>query len=177
MVADPHRVSGLILLSLIFVLGLLPPETRGESMAGSAALVTLLVVLSWKRVAPGAGHVILVLLLVLAWPLMIFSAAPGAAVLPIAFAVLAVTLGVHAGVLSESLGRKPVLPWTLSVAGGVVGLYALAQWFWLLDARAERVATAPGVPDRDLVLIRLEQGRAFEPETGRALRARLLGIC
>jgi hypothetical protein len=34
---------------------------------------------------------------------------------------------------------------------------------WLLEARAERLAVISGVPDRELVLIRLGQGRAFEP--------------
>jgi hypothetical protein len=162
-VVDSHRVSGFIVLSLIVLLGLLPPETRGESMAGCAALVVLLAVLQGRQVPVGAGHVALIGLLVLAWPLIVSAAAPGSAVVPLALGVVAVTAGVHASSVAGRLGKGLAVPLALSATAVALAFYALAQKLWLLEARAERLAAVSGVPDRELVLIRLGQGRAFEP--------------
>jgi hypothetical protein len=162
-VVDSHRVSGFILLSLVVILGLLPPETRGESMAGCAALVALLAVLQARQVPVGAGHAALILVLVLAWPLVVSAVAPGSAVVPLAVVVVGITAGVHASSLAGRLGQGLAVPLTLSATAVALSLYALAQKMWLLEARAERLAVISGVPDRELVLIRLGQGRAFEP--------------
>ena len=113
-VAEPRSASStlpiLLPCSLILALALAPPETRGESAAGCAALILLLALLaSATRPAPVLSKALL-LLAALSWPIILVSAAPGKAIGPMAVWVLALAAGFGAARLdcvptSEGLGQ------------------------------------------------------------------------
>jgi O-antigen ligase len=152
------RPSRLLLPILIVLLPLLPPETRGESMAGASALIALLALL--RRPAAGDGPRALLLAMAL------FSAAwaslyPVPAAEPLAVALLAGAAGVHAAALPRDFRWSWAVPVSLSAVGSVVSLHAIAQKLWGLEALREQVLALPGIPDRDAVLERLGEGRAF----------------
>jgi len=149
----------LLLLSLLAMLGVFPPETRGESLAGCALLVALLVLICWQKPVPSGARLWLVLLLASAWPLLLTAAAPGSGLEPLVLFFLAGAAGVHAAVRGTRWSREA--PWVLAAAGAVVAMHGISQVLWGLEADAAWVEVASGVPDRELVLARLREGRAF----------------
>jgi hypothetical protein len=152
------RPACLILPILIVLLPLLPPETRGEAMAGISALIALLALL--VRPVDGDGTRALLLGLALSAASVAFLyRAPAAQ--PLAVAVLAAATGVHCAALPRAFRWGPAIPVSLSAAGAAVSLHAAAQKLWGLGALAQQVRAIPGVPDRDAILARLEEGRAF----------------
>ncbi len=157
--AAPAR---LILVSLVVLLPLLPPETRGESMAGCAALIAILAALRWlSPELPGRGEAWLVLGLVLAVPVARASMAPGASVLPIATLFLAGAVGLHAASLPRPERMTETMPAAVVLGSTLVSLYALVQKLWGLEFAADTLAGKAGIPARELVVARLRQGRAF----------------
>lgn len=151
------------LLALLGVAAIFPPETRGESMAGCAVLLILsCLVVVWRRPAAPSGQAMLATLLALAWPLAWAACAPGAAVEPLALFFLAGAAGVLAAATASALRQGESLPGLLAGTGGLVALHALYQKLWGLERLAIRLETiASGLPDRDLVLARVREGRAF----------------
>jgi hypothetical protein len=152
------RPACLLLPILIVLLPLFPPETRGEAMAGVSVLVALLAIL----VPPGDGDAVkgLVLGFALAGGALAFLV-PVPAVQPMAVALVAATAGAHLAGLPRAFRWGPAVPISLSLAGAAVSLHALEQKLWGLHALAEQVRATPGVPDRDVILGRLAEGRAF----------------
>jgi hypothetical protein len=127
-------------------------------MAGVSALVAFLAIL----VPPAEGDAPRALLLGMA--LAAASLAflyPANAVQPVAMAVFAAAAGVHFAGLPREFRWGAAVPVSLSAAGAAVSLHAVAQKFWGLRALAEEVRGIPGVPDREAILARLEEGRAF----------------
>lgn len=155
---NPARWVVLVLLAL---LALLPPETRGESLAAAAALVAVLAACAWRAGSRSREQLLLVVAAALAIPLIRFALAPGAAVWPIALAGIAAGAGISVAALRRPRALGEPIGRVLAVAGGLVSLHALYQRLWGLERLAERVAAEPGLPDREAMLIRLTQGRAF----------------
>lgn len=147
--------------ALLGVLALLPPETRGESLAGCAALIALLVLLvlparaGAERVAP------LLLLLLAAFPLALVAAAPGAVVEPMAVVFLAVAAGIGTALLPSEWRQRFPLPRLMAGLGAIVSLYAMYQVGWGLPALTEALETGPPLADQGLLLERARGGRAF----------------
>lgn len=138
-----------------------PPETRGESMAGCAALIALLALLSVRRSQPVRLALPLGLAAVAAPVLVRSAAAPGAAVEAVALWGLALSLGLLAAGLPHR-GRARTLCARALVVGGVcVSIHGLFQVLGGLDRIAGAVEHAPDLPWRELTLARLREGRAF----------------
>jgi O-antigen ligase len=155
---DPARW---IPLALFPLLALLPPETRGESMAASAALVALLALRAWNHGERRTERILLVVAAALALPAAWAALAPGAAVWPSALALVAGGAGLSVAALprGERFGER--VGQVLALTGGLVSVHALYQRLWGFERLAARVAADPALPDRDAMLARLEQGRAF----------------
>jgi len=119
-------------------------------------------VLAWRSEVSPADRSLTVALF-LSVPAILTAISPGATVESLAVWFLAAAAGAlvasRAGVFRESAG----IPSLLAVLGGVVSLHALYQGFHGLEALAARVETARDVPDADLLIERLRQGRAFGP--------------
>ena len=167
------RPACLILPILVVLLPLLPPETRGESMAGTAALIALLALL----VRPAEGDAPRALLLGLA--LSAASATflyPASAAGPLVVAILAAAVGIHSAALPSAFLTGPVVPAALAGAGAWVSLHAVVQKIWGLRVLAEQVRSSHGVPDRDAILSRLAEGRAFANFPTPAALGGFLGI-
>lgn len=144
-----------LVVCILGLLAIFPPENNGRALAACALLGALLVLVTWRDPKPAAGQAALLVLLALAWPVSLAATAPGAAVEPLVILFLAGVLGLHA-----TAPNRPAAG-VLAAAGVVVSLHALAQSFGGLDALARWVEGAAAVPDRDLVLARLREGRAF----------------
>jgi putative inorganic carbon (HCO3(-)) transporter len=174
-----ERPARLVVVSLLLLLPLLPPETRGESMAGCAALIALLSALTWGRAGARGEHLALLALGGCSVLLLLRAEAPGAAVEPLATALVAVAAGLGASLLPASTRRGPLAPTALAVAGALLGAGAIYEKLWGLEARAARLAAEPLLADREAVIARLAEGRAFEPfATPAALGGFLaLGLC
>jgi len=158
---DLARPTGLILVSLVVVAAVLPPETSGASYAGCALLVALAAILASASgrlpAAAGAGLVALPALALLGR----FALAPGAAVEPIVLAILALAAG-----MAASAARRDRLAGDLALAlaatGALVAARACYDALWGLDAMAARVrAEAATIPDAAAIAGRLAQGRAY----------------
>jgi len=144
------------------VLGLLPPEARGESMVGAALLVGLLAVLTWRSGTSYLRGQIPLLAAVmfsalLSWWALVPAAAPG----PLALGVLAAAAGLGAAWLGEDERLTHAAVVVLALVGCVVALYALYQWGWGLERLSAIVLSEPAIPDREALLTRLGRGRAF----------------
>ena len=152
----------LLVLSLLPILALLPPETRGESMAGCAALIAVLALMGWRRSGANlSGQATLLVIAAVALPLTWVALAPAAAVEPLAVGLLAGAAGL--GVASADLGdrHRRLVTTVLAVVAAWVALQALYQWAWGLDRLAEVVGQDPALPDREAILVRLDRGRPF----------------
>jgi len=136
---------------------LLPPETRGEAAPAVAGLAALLALSCWGRIA-AAGHAGLVLAALLLLPASLTASSPAASVEPVSLALLAVALGL-AGAASRDHARAARL--ALCIAAGVVSLHALYQRLGGLSRLAALVRLDATLPDRDVLLAKLEGGRAF----------------
>ena len=130
-------------------------------MAVCAALTGLLALRVWRAGGNVAGQTALVVAALLAVPACQAALAPGAAVRPVARVFVAAALGLSIAALAS---RGPVLPRAargLAAAAALASLHALYQWIWGLDRLRDQVLADPRVPDREIVLGRLEHGRAF----------------
>jgi hypothetical protein len=149
------RAAGFLLVALLFLLALLPPEVHGSALAGAAALVTLAAALSFVSAADAAIAGAATIVLALAAR---FASAPGEAVEPAALVVLAL-------VAALATSRLRPNPATLGAASAalvaVLGARALFDVAWGLEAAAEGIRTGAVVADADAVLNRLGQGRAY----------------
>lgn len=130
-------------------------------MAGGAFLVALFALLTWRPSAPGSRRIWMLVVAALALPAAWAAQAPGAAVLPPALALLAVAAGIGAASLLRDESYGPRVAAVLALCGSLVAIHALYQRLWGFRALAEAVLADPSVPDREAVLIRLEQGRTF----------------
>jgi len=157
---DEYR-QHLIPLALICVLPLFPPETRGESMAGSALLILMLGLLNWRGRLTATGALPLALGLLLYFPALLLALAPGAVVEPISVLLLGAAVGIYSAELDPGRRRTAALPLALALAASVVALHALIQSLWGLDALAARIEAGELMADRQLVLERVREGRAF----------------
>jgi len=147
---------------LLFLLPLFPPETRGESLAGSAAIVVLLALLALWQGMPRLGASALAAAFACAWPVARAAVAPGAAVEPLAIWLLAGAAGVSARSFARSLGRSGTVLLALAASGAIAGAHAVYQVGFGLEAAARAVAEGRiAVADREVVLARLAEGRAY----------------
>lgn len=150
----------LVVLSLFATLGILPPETHGESLAGCALLIVLFAALPGLRPSP-AGRAAVGIAAVAALLLARSAVAPGPAVEPLASWILALSLAVAAWESGPVLRSDPGVPWTLALLGGVTGGRAVYEKLWGLAHLARQVEASPELPDHALVLARLREGRAY----------------
>lgn len=149
----------LIPLSLLLILGLFPPETRGESMAGCAVLIALAAVIGSRGGWSVARGLPLLVLAACAVPLVLGAHAPGAAVEPLALAFLAAAAGVYGARLAVGVKAELALPLTVAIVGGLVAVQAVVQQMWGLDRLALRLEHEPALPA--VMLERVRGGRAF----------------
>ena len=152
----------LVVLSLLPVLALFPPETRGESMAGCATLIAVLALIGWRRSGASlSGQATLLVIAAVALPLTWVALAPAAAVEPLAVGLLAGAAGL--GVAGADLGHRHrrLVATVLAVVAVWVAVHALYQWAWGLDRLADVVHNDPAFPDREAILVRLGRGRPF----------------
>ncbi len=156
----PGSTVRFVLLSILTLCLVLPPETRGESAAGCSLLILLLALLTTAHVASGPASA-LALGLALAWPLTLLSLAPGLAVEPLATLLLAATLGVCTASRARDVRTSLSLPTVLVAVAVLVSLHAFYQVAFGLEALARSVEASPGLADRDAILARLRAGRAF----------------
>ncbi len=164
-VAEPRSASStlpiLLPCSLILALALAPPETRGESAAGCAALIALLALqASATRPAPVLSKALL-LLAALSWPIILVSAAPGKAIGPLAVWVLALAAGFGAARLVTGNRTEGWIAGTLALAGALAGLHGLVQRFWTLPRLAAELAQRTDIAYHQQILDRVLDGRAF----------------
>jgi hypothetical protein len=157
---DEYR-QHLIPLALICVLPLFPPETRGESMAGSALLILLLCLLSWSGRLSAARALPLALGLLLYFPALLLALAPGAVVEPVSVLLLGAAVGIFSAEVDPGRRRNAALPVALALAASIVALHGLIQSLWGLDALAARIEAGELMADRQIVLERVRGGRAF----------------
>jgi hypothetical protein len=146
-------VAAILILVVVF-----PPETRGEAAAGCAVLVLLLAALAWREagaIGPTAAAA-----LAAGWALSLPAATPAAAVEPVAVAAVAWIAGGVAAGRARDLVHGRVVPGSIAAAAVVVSIHALAQWGGGLEATVAALDDAL-VPDRDLVIARLREGRSF----------------
>lgn len=155
----PVALSRFVLVSLVLLCLLFPPETRGESAAGCAALVVLLSLLSLRDVTAGAATA-LALSLAAAWSLSLAALAPGAAPEPIATLLVAGVVGACAAPRARELRTGEALPTVLTIVAALAALHGLWQVLHGLDATASGIEAA-GLPGREAILGRLREGRAF----------------
>jgi len=153
----------LVLCSALATACLFPPEARGESAAGCAALLTLLAIVLSRRLAASPADLGLCVAFVVAAPMVLSATAPGAAVEPLAVFLLAAGAGALAASRPSALREGAGIAWVLAAVGGLVSLQALYQGLHGLDALAASVERANDVPDAGLVVQRLREGRAFGP--------------
>ncbi len=151
----------LIPLALICLLPLFPPETRGESMAGASALIALFAVLGWKR-CPGLARVApLAVVGLVYFPAWLVALAPGGIVRPIAVLTLAAAAGIYTASLDRATRRRDLPALALALVAAAVALYAVYQTQWGLEAVVRAIEDGQPVADRQLVLERARDGRAF----------------
>lgn len=148
-----------IIASLILLLSLFPPETRGGSMVVCAALVLALGVVG--GLSGAARHRGLLLAAAAGILAVAVSDSPGAGIGLLAHGFLAAGAGMAAASWSSTARRGPVVPWAVGIAGASVALQGLAQRFGGLERLAAIVAAQPAVADRAEILTRLNEGRAF----------------
>jgi hypothetical protein len=154
----PARI---VLLALLFLLPLAPPETRGEAMAGCAALIALGVLACRDEASRGTAlWPAVVWTAVLAIPVARAACAPGAAVEPAALAVLALGAGLLAAGQPAERSALQALR-ALVLASGCVAAHALYQRAWGLAHLAQAFRERVDVPDHRAVVARLESARAF----------------
>lgn len=153
--AESPRFTGFPFVALLALVALLPPEVHGSALAGAAALVALLAALARVSAAEaaiaGAGTVVLSLA-------SRFAAAPGEAVEPAAVIGVAFLAGLAGARLRPGLGT---LGATSAALVAALGVRALLDVAWGLDAAAEGIRGGAAIADADAVLNRLEQGRAY----------------
>jgi hypothetical protein len=161
---NPARWIPLVVLPL---LALLPPETRGESMAATALLIAVLSLCAWRAGAWTGEQLAVVIAAVLVIPSARFALAPGAAVLPSALVLVAAGAGLSVAALNRSgaVGVRDRFDLAageiLGGAGALVSVHAIYQLLWGMQRQAALVANDAALPDREALLVRLEQGRAF----------------
>lgn len=169
---DEPRSARILVFVLLPLCALMPPETRGEALAGAAALIVLLALLCcgrWSRPASA----LLVAAGLLAPVLGRAALAPGAAVEPTVIAVLALAAGLACGTVAgalEGLARAAAL------AGGAVAAHGLYQKLWGFERVARALAQDPALPDREAVLAKLQGGRAFAGFSTPAALGGMLGL-
>lgn len=152
----------LVVLSLLPLLAWLPPETRGESMAGCAALIALVAMVCWNAgIAHATAQSTLVASIACAGALSWASTAPAAAVVPVSAWLVAAAAGLAAAWSSEDERLVRAAVWTLVIAAFGVALLALTQRLWGLERWTAIVEQQPDFPDRAAVLTRLGRGRTF----------------
>jgi O-antigen ligase len=147
--------------SLILALSLAPPETRGESAAGCAALILILAILACAAGPdPVMGRVVLALA-ALSWPVALSSAAPGKAIAVLSVWVLAIAAGFGIAVLVTRRQAEHWIGGTLALAGALAGLHGLVQRIWFLPRLAAVLAERTDVAYHQETLDRVLDGRAF----------------
>lgn len=158
----PARAAAWAVGALLLLLPLFPPETRGESFAGCAAIVVLLAGLAARAGMPRTGAWALAAAFAAAWPLGRAAAAPGASVEPMAIWLLGGAAGVAAAAFARPLASDRRVLLVLAAAGGIAGAHAIYQWAWGLEAAARAIVEGRlVVADREPVLARLAEGRAY----------------
>jgi len=130
-------------------------------MAGAAALIALWAVVAWTR--PMAAWLLpaLGLGLLSFFPAALIAQAPGGVFRPLSVWILGLAAGVCASVIAPGQRRRDTFAVALTVAATVVAVHGLYQAMWGLDQLVVQIDAGLPVPDRELVLQRAGDGRAF----------------
>jgi hypothetical protein len=159
----PARPLAWVLAAPLAAAALVPAETSGVALAGLAGLVLLAAILAATSGALSARAGTLLAGAGLLALSARFANDPGPAVLPAATAILAgAALAAAAAAAREGDTLRRIVRTTMIGAGTIVGARAVYEVVYGLEALAERVrAHAAQIPDAELVLGRLAQGRAY----------------
>ena len=152
----------LVVAALLPLCALCSPGTRGVATAGCAALVVLLALTRWQRIASGPGaHALLPFTVAAGLWLARASETPTAAMDPLALGLLAAAVFWGTSTVSgdERFTRRVIVG--LAALTAVVAFHALYQKLWGLEQLHAAVEADPRFPDRDQALARLASGRAF----------------
>lgn len=148
-------------LALIACAACLPPETRGESLAGCAILIAIAVL----GTGVARGHLraagALGLACVLAVGTTLVASAPGSAVEPVTWLVLALAVGLAVATMPAAVRASSTVPAVVALAGAVAAVHGLYQVSYGFDATLAALAGGADVPDRDAIVARLSSGRAI----------------
>lgn len=150
----------LIPVALLLILALFPPETRGESMAGSAILLALFALVFWPRRLGPVQVLPMLAWIPAAFALPLMAQAPGMAVGPVVVSALAFSAGLSALCLPKDVRSRTLLPRVVALAAAAVSVYAVYQRLHGLEAVASFLEQAQ-VADREVLLERARGGRAF----------------
>ncbi len=153
--------AGRVLVCLLPLLALFPPETQGVAQAGAAALIVLLALLIGERSSDARGRSLIVVGALAALAFSRVALVPAAAIEPVAIALLAAAAGLGAARCAEDERATRGVLSGLAAVAGCVALYAVHQKLWGLDRLADAVLQDATIPDREAVLARLARGRAF----------------
>jgi len=148
-------------LALVCILPLFPPETRGGAMAGAAALIALWVMLALTRSVAAWLLLALGLGLLGYFPATLVAQAPGGVFQPLSVWILGLAAGVCASLLGPGQRHRDRIVLVLAVTAALVALQGLYQVLWGLDELISWIEGGAAVADRQLVLARAADGRAF----------------
>ncbi len=152
--------AALVLAVLLVLLASMPPEVHGEAAAGAAALIAIAVLVQARAVAPVRAGWFLVATL-LAIPIARAAEAKGAAVAPIVTVLACVAANLAAASLPLSIRSLPFWPGLIAAAGAAVAARAVWEVAFGLDRMRAAVAAAADVVERDLLIGRIDEGRAY----------------
>jgi O-antigen ligase len=147
--------------SLILALSLAPPETRGESAAGCAALIAILAMVAGAGGTASGPRRCLILAMLVSWPMVLASTAPGKAIAALSIWILAMAVGFSTWMLPRSAAGDRWIGRTLVLVGTVVAGHGLYQRFWGLPRLAADLAGRSDVAYHKEIMDRVLDGRAF----------------
>jgi O-antigen ligase len=130
-------------------------------MAGAAALIALWGVVAWTRPVAAWFLPALGLGLLSYFPAALIAQAPGSVFRPLSVWVLGLAAGICASLVEAPQRRRDTFAIALAISATVVALHGLYQVIWGLDALVGRIEGGLAVADRQLVLERAADGRAF----------------
>lgn len=152
--------AALAVAAALALLAAAPPDVHGDAAAGIAALVAL-AALATARCAPPLRAGFLALAVVVAIPLARAAEATGAAVRPLAALAFGAAAGVAAANLPERVRSLGFWSGLIAAAGTWAGLLAVYEAAFGLDAMRTAARAASGLAERELILGRIAEGRAY----------------
>ena len=152
------RAATLLMLGVVLLIPLFPPESHGLGAAAAAALVAALGLCLFPKLESGvaSGGLLLTIVLVLFWAAV--GQAPGDAIESVSQAYLGVAAGLCCAALPAQVRRDRRIPAVLALGVALMSLHAIYQVTGGLQAQVDALA---GSDLPQAMRERLEEGRAF----------------